>query len=1092
MTSRWLGALRLLVLSALALPLFAQQKPELIVQEPPRVISSIAWRPDQRVLATANSLGGAQMMRLWEPEEGHLLRSFPHQNAVLSVSWTPDGEKVTTVESRTHLVRTWNASTGELLWMQRIRGAVNAQWHPNGVGLAIGCFDRVLVLDESSLKHIGGFVHPSQVTSALAWSVDGRLARGVGSDVWVLEGEELSVLRLDGAEVTAVAWSSDGALAVADERGVVSVWQNGKRLHQYRHEGRVSSLHWNGRGRLASLGDDRHLRVWNSSNLELLNWKPEDYLVKCVRWSPDGNSLAVGGFGLVLWDANGQSRSISAISHFRPAVNSLSWSPDGASLATDRTVIWDLASGVRRSQFDCDRRGSGGAGLVSWSPDGAKLAESFMDQTHPAIRLWDVAGRKPLKVLTSESTTGGHREVQLEWSPDGRHIALATDEQVEVWDPAVASRIFVARAQERVESFSWSPDSETLAVGGGGRVDLWTVRTAEREASLDSPGVSCLSWKPDGQRLAVGTRRDEQGRFLDHETLAFDIKGVTEIWDPRTGELKLTLEGGASAVTAVSWSPDGSHLAVGRRYGTVDLWQPADSRARKEVQAQTRSVRALAWHPKGHLVVASGDDGTMAYLDRDGQVLVRAAALDTSTTAKDWQVTSPEGFFDGSPAGWNSILWRIGQGALDVVAPELFFSEFYQPGLLADVIQEGRTIPKILEVRGDPRARLNIAEKDRRQPSVSLEVPSSTDARTVPVIVRVDGGEGESAPGAKDVRLFRNGSLVAYWPGIQRSRNLAANVSLTSGKNRLTAYAFNRDNVKSKDATALVTADFSARESVGHILTIGIDEYQGRPDLSLSCAVNDAQSLATRLVQAMPVGRVEKPIVLSDHQATRARILTELEALSSKAQPEDTVVVAFACHGFLKQNSEDDRYHFYLLPHDLQGASEGGMTDRAISDSELESAFLKIDAESLVLVLDACHSGGALDAPEWRRGPMNARGFAQLAWEKGMEIITASQSAGLAREVGDHGLLTEALLRGLTRARVEADGTILVESWLDYAARLVPELAGSGPDSVLVRAVSLWREPQGAQLQTPRVFQSGKKWAISERHNGDDEQTSIP
>ena len=63
-------------------------------------------------------------------------------------------------------------------------------------------------------------------------------------------------------------------------------------------------------------------------------------------------------------------------------------------------------------------------------------------------------------------------------------------------------------------------------------------------------------------------------------------------------------------------------------------------------------------------------------------------------------------------------------------------------------------------------------------------------------------------------------------------------------------------------------------------------------------------------------------------------------------------------------------------------------------------------------MIDACNSGQALEAEEKRRGPMNSKGLAQLAYEKGMYILTAAQSYQAALEAAQlgHGLLTYALV----------------------------------------------------------------------------------
>ena len=113
------------------------------------------------------------------------------------------------------------------------------------------------------------------------------------------------------------------------------------------------------------------------------------------------------------------------------------------------------------------------------------------------------------------------------------------------------------------------------------------------------------------------------------------------------------------------------------------------------------------------------------------------------------------------------------------------------------------------------------------------------------------------------------------------------------------------------------------------------------------------------------------------------------------AEPEDTVVVFFAGHGLAYQS------RFYMLPHDLgflglrrrmTEANFASIMEHSISDRELEQAFEKVNASQILFVIDACNSGQALEATEARRGPMNSKGLAQLAYEKGMYILTAAQS----------------------------------------------------------------------------------------------------
>ena len=206
-----------------------------------------------------------------------------------------------------------------------------------------------------------------------------------------------------------------------------------------------------------------------------------------------------------------------------------------------------------------------------------------------------------------------------------------------------------------------------------------------------------------------------------------------------------------------------------------------------------------------------------------------------------------------------------------------------------------------------------------------------------------------------------------------------------------------------------------------------------------------------------------------------------------RAQPEDTVIIYFAGHGTAQAQ------RFYLIPHDLgytgdrTKLNEAGLRDilaHSISDEELEQAVEGLDAGHLLLVIDACNSGQALEAEEKRRGPMNSKGLAQLAYEKGMYILTAAQSYQAALETAQlgHGLLTYALVEEGLKTPVAdngpKDGVLNVREWLDFATERVPQMQeekmkqarGVGLQIAFIEGEQNIADPEKRSVQRPRVF----------------------
>jgi WD40 repeat protein/uncharacterized caspase-like protein len=632
----------------------------------------------------------------------------------------------------------------------------------------------------------------------------------------------------------------------------------------------------------------------------------------------------------------------------------------------------------------------------------------------------------------------------------------------------------------------------------------WETKT-ESENQLRPPSVV---FSPNGAQLALVTQDKDRTaiKVLDsatrRELSSFDTasSNIQRMVFSRDGK-RLALTYG----TAGAFSGSGSAGIIGRADRSEPVVTIHDLATRRALTlTDDAPVVGVAFDVAGRLVATLGEDGNEDLWD--AQTGDRVATLVNlvelgSAGASEWLVVTPEGLFDGSPGAWQQIMWRFSDNTFDVGPVEIFFNELYYPSLLSDLIAGKR-----------PKAPRSLPQIDRRQPDVrvTLESPVAGDVASRTVVVSIDVAEMPAdakhaqGSGAQDVRLFRNGTMVKVWRGDvlkgQPRASLRATLPIVAGPNRITAYAFNRDDVKSADAfVALNGSAQLARKGVSYVLAFGVNEY-ANPQFNLRYAQPDATAFAAEVVaqgaKLDAFGRVEV-VSLLDRDATKANFMAALNRLATgadvpagaapalarlqRAQPEDAVTIYFAGHGTAKGP------RFYLVPHDLGYAgprasvgaeSVAAILSHSVSDLEIEAAIEGLDSSQVLLVIDACNSGQALEAEERRRGPMNSKGLAQLAYEKGMFILTAAQSYQAALETAQlgHGYLTYALVEeGLRKSladRRAKDGEITVREWFDYATDRVPEMHGEADGSRLL----LLQDDKSADpnvvrsLQRPRAF----------------------
>jgi len=94
--------------------------------------------------------------------------------------------------------------------------------------------------------------------------------------------------------------------------------------------------------------------------------------------------------------------------------------------------------------------------------------------------------------------------------------------------------------------------------------------------------------------------------------------------------------------------------------------------------------------------------------------------------------------------------------------------------------------------------------------------------------------------------------------------------------------------------------------------------------------------------------------LLLDGDATLVRIREALDHVAKFSGPDDTVMIFFSGHGALLGDSDDPVSA--MLPVDCDGRK---LDSSCLSETEFSAALQQIPARRLVVLIDACHSGGA-------------------------------------------------------------------------------------------------------------------------------------
>ncbi len=328
--------------------------------------------------------------------------------------------------------------------------------------------------------------------------------------------------------------------------------------------------------------------------------------VNVMRYSPDGNLLAVGSaIGVWIYDAHtAEPRSLLAA--HSSVINSVSFTPDGETLAAgcaDGTIrVWDLPTGEHKHTFTRReyRYVWTGVDSVSFTPDGRTLASA----TGYHLDLWNIAtGTRKQSPTAHESrdpdsidflpyiTLNSWKGV---FSPDRKTIASWSWQKdiIQLWDITTRKQTQTITVEHKGNNVAMalSPDGAMLAtVCRNEPIRLWDVNTGTEKQTIitDTRYIPNLMFSPDGRSLA-----------------SYNVDENIQLWDVNGGRKRKTLKGHKSKVTSIAFSPDSRTLASAGYDKTFRLWDIRTGKYKKTATGHGHWFRNVALSPDGETLVS--------------------------------------------------------------------------------------------------------------------------------------------------------------------------------------------------------------------------------------------------------------------------------------------------------------------------------------------------------------------------------------------------------------------------------------------------------------------------------------------------------
>ena len=551
-------------------------------------------------------------------------------------------------------------------------------------------------------------------------------------------------------DVSSLLFSPDNKLLICGSKGgAITVWDvtdehSRIALVLSGHIGQISSMvvSADGRSLISASSDEDTIKVWN-----LIDGKPELTLVgheddvSCLALSPDGETIASGGWDDIIWIWDFRTgKKLRALQGHTGVVWNLAFSPDCKWLASgsedQTTKLWDLERGkllatlpgrgadvekvaflgpqghgqlitishndtTQRWDFDSigqrdelvtlsghDRPISG----VAFGPQRRLVISSSADKT---IRTWDLETRRPVRVFSGHESNVYTARI----SPDEKLIASGSrDGTVRLWDVETgASQILQEDTQTSVREVAFNRDGTLLASGGDdGKVRVWNTKDATLLSVFvvgANTTVRGVAFNPEGTLLASSS--DD---------------GKIRFWDTGDWTRILEIEAHDKAVYGIVFSPNGKLLLSASEDRTAKLWDVSSGLEASPPLKHQSPVWTVDFSPDGKMIVSGSDDSTVQFWSLDSNSERPRISHQTTVRVSDdpvWWVAFSKGLVPPrlAVAGQDGLIHLIELSKLETM--------FHKPGALLDEAKR-RAGLDVCEVNNRPTlVPISASQKDR-------------------------------------------------------------------------------------------------------------------------------------------------------------------------------------------------------------------------------------------------------------------------------------------------------------------------------------------------------------------------------------------
>lgn len=706
---------------------------------------------------------------------------------------------------------------------------------------------------------------------------------------------------------------------------------------------------------VVSGGSDNSVIFWSPKNLyEPISVQKHEDIVRAVAISPDGQTVASGGYDgkLIIYDADNFKIKQKINNQFK--ISDLDFSPDGTKI-----VCAGLSPPYMNTVYQKERRNwklyvtherhYGAVSAVSFRNNSYVISAGGDDNS---ITCWDINNRE-IKSNRVRYFAGGKRVKKPGEDYKGKRRQ---------WYSGAIADDKSSKGRPLTQG-GFRNDSILFNFGDNDKHFSYSFNLLRRGVINISPDWGVGEYEPVHEILTLGDYSFELVTdgilgIKKNNTIAYDI-----VVDEANGYYH----------SCYSFTPD-SLIVSGGGNGYLAVYNLKGDEI-KRLTGHWGHIAGIEISEDGRFLTSASHDMIIKIWDLSKIATTTSPEMKPIVsffnTWDDWVLWIPDGYFCSSKKGGRYVGYRVENTENDIkfYPVEQFDLKYNRPDIIFSRLAVGDSLY---------RASLYKAYQKRMRKTGFTEEMLSNDFHTPELVLKtrpftsnqrnieIEFTASDSKYKLKTIQVLVNGVPVYGSKGMDISKqntqqiNKKINITLSgqikTGKtrNKIQVFAINEKGTESRKETVNVIYSGECSQPNLYLITIGVSQYADSA-MNLEYAAKDANDLVDLFsTQTQTYSKIYVHKLLNT-DATKENI----KAMKNKllqTTVDDHVIVFVAGHGLL---DKDLNYYFATADIDFYAPEK-----RGLAYDELENLVDSIPARKKLILIDACHSG-EVDKPEF-------------------------------------------------------------------------------------------------------------------------------